>query len=181
MAERVFATKGYVASSVRDIAEEAGILSGSLYHHFTSKDDMLAELLQDYLTELYSRYVAASEIEDSAAALRGLIRVGYQSIADHHHIASILHNDYSYLRANPNFEFVHQYYRDVRTLWLTVIERGQQSGVLRDNFDVFDSYRVIMGGVLSASRWFTPGREADFENLIEMASTIYLEGLSRRT
>ena len=33
-AAKVFRTKGYHAATVRDIAEEVGILKGSLYHHF---------------------------------------------------------------------------------------------------------------------------------------------------
>jgi AcrR family transcriptional regulator len=36
-AAKVFRTKGHHAATVRDIAEEVGILKGSLYHHFASK------------------------------------------------------------------------------------------------------------------------------------------------
>ncbi|MEO5899125.1 MAG: helix-turn-helix domain-containing protein, partial [Ilumatobacteraceae bacterium] len=45
IASRVFATKGIAAATVRDIAQEAGILSGSLYHHFTSKEEMVREII----------------------------------------------------------------------------------------------------------------------------------------
>ncbi|TMJ43828.1 MAG: helix-turn-helix transcriptional regulator, partial [Alphaproteobacteria bacterium] len=40
-AAKVFRTKGYHAATVRDIAEEVGILKGSLYHHFASKEELL--------------------------------------------------------------------------------------------------------------------------------------------
>lgn len=39
----LFATRGYAATSIRDIAREVGILSGSLYYHFASKEDILLE------------------------------------------------------------------------------------------------------------------------------------------
>jgi AcrR family transcriptional regulator len=40
-AAKVFRTKGYHAATVRDIADEVGILKGSLYHHFESKEALL--------------------------------------------------------------------------------------------------------------------------------------------
>lgn len=38
-----FAMRGYAATSMRDIAADAGLLAGSMYHHFASKDEMLFE------------------------------------------------------------------------------------------------------------------------------------------
>jgi iron-sulfur cluster repair protein YtfE (RIC family) len=40
-AAKVFRTKGYHAATVQDIADEVGILKGSLYHHVKSKEDLL--------------------------------------------------------------------------------------------------------------------------------------------
>lgn len=42
-AAQQFALKGYAATSMRDIAAVAGLLAGSIYHHFASKDDMVLE------------------------------------------------------------------------------------------------------------------------------------------
>ena len=47
IATRVFAEKGIASATVRDIAQEAGILSGSLYHHFASKEEMVKEIVGD--------------------------------------------------------------------------------------------------------------------------------------
>jgi len=43
-AARLFAAKGYAATSIRDIAQQVGILSGSLYYHFASKEEVLLEV-----------------------------------------------------------------------------------------------------------------------------------------
>ena len=56
LAARMFAERGFRATTVRDIADAAGILSGSLYHHFDSKESMVDEILTGFLDELFGRY-----------------------------------------------------------------------------------------------------------------------------
>lgn len=49
VAARLFVERGYAGTSVRDIAKELGIANPSLYYHFKSKEEMLAELLAEPL------------------------------------------------------------------------------------------------------------------------------------
>ena len=55
-AAEMFARKGLRATTVRGIADAVGVLSGSLYHHFPSKDAIVDEVLSRYLDEIRSRY-----------------------------------------------------------------------------------------------------------------------------
>ena len=48
LAATMFAERGLRATTVRDIADSAGILSGSLYHHFKSKEQMVEEVLRGF-------------------------------------------------------------------------------------------------------------------------------------
>ena len=45
---RLFSTRGYRATSVRDIAEAAGVSTGNLYHHFPDKEAIFRTLLDEY-------------------------------------------------------------------------------------------------------------------------------------
>ena len=60
-AVRVFARKGYHTSRVGDIAEEAGVAHGLLYHYFRSKEELLEAVLDQhyFLPEL--RRIASSD------------------------------------------------------------------------------------------------------------------------
>jgi AcrR family transcriptional regulator len=70
-AVRVFARKGYHTSRVGDIAEEAGVAHGLLYHYFRSKDEVLETIFRDTWTEL----VADTErIEHAGVPLREQLR-----------------------------------------------------------------------------------------------------------
>ena len=52
LAATMFADRGLRATTVRDIADAAGILSGSLYHHFASKEEIFAQILLGHLNLL---------------------------------------------------------------------------------------------------------------------------------
>ena len=54
-AVRVFARKGFHASRVGDIAEEAGVAHGLLYHYFSSKDEVLETIFREHWTALLER------------------------------------------------------------------------------------------------------------------------------
>src|SRR3546814_14258011 len=56
LAATMFADRGLKSTTVRDIADSAGILSGSLYHHFKSKEQMVEEVLKDFLDWLFESY-----------------------------------------------------------------------------------------------------------------------------
>ena len=56
IAAGLFAEKGFKNTTVRDIADASGILSGSLYHHFDSKESMVDEILSSFQEELFGAY-----------------------------------------------------------------------------------------------------------------------------
>jgi AcrR family transcriptional regulator len=66
-AVRVFARKGFRTSRVADIAEEAGVAHGLLYHDFRSKDEVLDEIFRRTWSNLAE---ALRELEASGAPLR---------------------------------------------------------------------------------------------------------------
>jgi len=61
-AARLFGGRGYHATSMRDIAKEVGMLSGSIYYHFESKEEMLLAVYEEGLRRI-------ADGVDSAVAL----------------------------------------------------------------------------------------------------------------
>jgi TetR/AcrR family transcriptional regulator, fatty acid metabolism regulator protein len=66
-AVRVFARKGFHASRVGDIAEEAGVAHGLLYHYFTSKDQVLEAVFHENWSVLLARIESVEESDEPAA------------------------------------------------------------------------------------------------------------------
>ena len=66
-AVRVFARKGFHASRVGDIAEEAGVAHGLLYHYFKSKDKVLEAVFHENWSILIARIESVEETDEPAA------------------------------------------------------------------------------------------------------------------
>jgi AcrR family transcriptional regulator len=65
-AVRVFARKGFHASRVGDIAEEAGVAHGLLYHYFRSKDEVLEAVFDENWSVLLARIASVEETDEPA-------------------------------------------------------------------------------------------------------------------
>ena len=76
-AAKVFRTKGYHAATVRDIAEEVGILKGSLYHHFASKEELLYLVVKEPIAQMYR---TISEIAGAAKVTKAAFCTGPNKI-----------------------------------------------------------------------------------------------------
>ena len=76
----LFGTKGFSATSVDDLAAEAGVTTGALYHHFKTKTDLFAAVFETVHVELLGRAATASAKAKRGHA-DGLLK-GFESFLD---------------------------------------------------------------------------------------------------
>lgn len=178
VAAELFATKGYAATTVRDIADNSGILAGSIYHHFSSKEAMLDEILRDFLSRLYERF---SEIErqgdDPREALSKLIRVSFGWIHEAPHAVAVYQNESDNLIGQEAFAYVGDYSLKIEHIWLRVLTAGQTSGVFRPDLDIKVSYLFVRDAIWSSVRWYRPGGQLTSERLADEFLALALNGL----
>lgn len=178
IASQVFAEKGIANTTVRDIAEMAGILSGSLYHHFESKDQIVAEVLADGLREAGERDAAiVAEAPDPRVALHRLIVKFVAWVGQETQVARILANDKKYLRDTADLAEVELERQANRRLWTEVVETGVESGVFRSDLDPEIVVRAILDGALASVRWLPPVGTADPVDVGEELARFYVAGL----
>lgn len=60
---RVFHKKGYASASIQDVADEVGVLKGSLYHYIDSKEDLLARIFEDSAGQFEELMVEVGKLE----------------------------------------------------------------------------------------------------------------------
>jgi TetR/AcrR family transcriptional regulator, cholesterol catabolism regulator len=180
IAARLFAEKGFKNTTVRDIADAAGILSGSLYHHFDSKESMVDEILRTFQEELFGQYdaILAGDL-DPLARLEQAVLVSFEAIDEHRDEVAIFQNEAAYLLTFDRFAYLADRNRQSREVWLTLLRNGIDAGVLRDDLDVELTYRFIRDTVWVAVSWYRPGGRRTHTEIARQYLSILLEGISR--
>ncbi len=178
VAAGLFATKGYAETTMRDIADATGILAGSIYHHFSSKEAMLDELLRGFLADLHERFAAAErENADPQETLSALIRISFSCIHDSPHAVAVYQNESPNLQRQESFAYVRDYSLRNEQIWLRVLTAGQEAGLVRPDLDVKVTYLFIRDAVWSAVRWYRPGGHLSPETVADQYLDLLYGGL----
>lgn len=179
LAATMFAERGLKSTTVRDIADSAGILSGSLYHHFKSKEQMVEEVLKDFLDWLFVRY---QEILDSAPSpldrVKGLFMASFEAIEHRHAQVVIYQDEAKRLSSLPQFAFVDDRNREQRKMWVDLLHEGIEDGSLRPDLDVDLVYRFIRDTTWVSVRWYQPGGPLTAEQVGAQYLAIVLGGIT---
>jgi TetR/AcrR family transcriptional regulator, cholesterol catabolism regulator len=179
-ATSVFAEKGIIAATVRDISERAGILSGSLYHHFASKEEMIAEILTPVIRsqlDEFDRIVA--EHDDPIEVLRLVVAAEIAQSAANPGVARILRQDEHHIRDFAGLDRVVRQRRAIRDRVESVITNGIDNGQFRLDCDPSVASMVLFDVVLGAYRHLKPTGPYDTKELTHQLTALILEGLLR--
>lgn len=172
-AVRVFARKGFHAARVGDIAEEAGVAHGLLYHYFSSKDEVLATIFRETWTDLLD---AVSDVEKSEAGAREQLR----------QVAAILLRSW---RRNP--DLVRVLVREVTRsseverrigeidaafeALERIVRKGQSKGELREDLDARLAAVVFYGALEEILTGWVLGQIPDDDEDIARAEQTVVE------
>jgi TetR/AcrR family transcriptional regulator, fatty acid metabolism regulator protein len=144
-AVRVFARSGYHTSRVGDIAEEAGVAHGLLYHYFSSKEDVLATLFRENWADLLDRFERVAESDEPAdEQLRGIAKILLRTWRNDPDLVRVMVRE---VARSPHLqEQVDEIGRGFATIQ-RVIERGQAAGVFRADLDPRLASWIFYGGL----------------------------------
>jgi TetR/AcrR family transcriptional regulator, cholesterol catabolism regulator len=179
LASKIFADKGYASTTVREIADAAGILSGSLYHHFASKEAMLDEIMHgflDHIVEQYRATVAAGG--DPIDVLRALIREAFSSLGGNPAALAVMINEFNFLVQFPRFAYLREGAEETERLWTGVIEAGMRTGVFRSDIDARMIYRFMRDTIWISVRWYRPEGKYSPEEIADFYVAMLLDGLA---
>jgi AcrR family transcriptional regulator len=148
IAADIFARKGFQGTTVREIADAAGILSGSLYHHFDSKEAIVDEVLSELVNELMADYRAIVDAGDEPVpTLCRLVRHQFRALRRHRAAITTANNDAHHLRRLPRLAYLDESEVAFAAIWTDVLRRGVADGSLRPDLDPDLLWTFIRGAV----------------------------------
>src|SRR5260221_6969932 len=157
-AAEMFARKGIRSTTVRGIADAVGVLSGSLYHHFDSKDAIVQEILMGFLEAIRIRYgEVLARGQGAARSLHDIVLTSLQLAREQPDATAIYQNELQYLRERPRFKEVQAAAADVQGIWLGVMEQGVADGSFRDDIAPRIFHRLGRGAGWPSRRGHPPG------------------------
>jgi AcrR family transcriptional regulator len=180
VAGQVFAEHGFAHTTMRQIGDASGTGAGSLYHHFTSKDEILLELLESLQRDiLRDLKLVIDRGEDPLTTLTAMIELAIRYVLERRDESKILMNDYPYVVGSPVFAPVVKATDESTRIWLGVLRDAAEAGQLRDGVDVNIAFSMLFGSIFSSLRFYNPRGKVSRAVYTEKMTTQLVEGLRR--
>lgn len=179
-AARLFHDRGYMGTSMDEVAEEVGLTKGSLYHHFPSKAEILKEIYEEAVDFILSHVDRHPEDATASEVVRLLMKDVLELIRDHPYHVTVYYQEMRWLRewlpeaeADRILKKVEGYVSYVKD----VIRRGVANGEFRP-VDESISARVLIGTSSWAHQWFRPNGRLSLDEVAGICADIFLTGVA---
>jgi len=175
-AAQVFSQKGFHGASMNDIAYAVNLQKASLYHHVSSKQEILSDLLEQALHILLER-ISAISLRDISPdkKLRLMIREYLQILADNGDLATVLLFEHRALERRQHARHVPN--RDkFELLWRNVIAEGMEGNIFKCDDNAL-AVRALLGLLNWTITWYRPDGEKSIEQIADDYSNLLLNGL----
>ncbi len=170
----LFRHKGFERTTVRDIATAVGILSGSLFHHFSSKEDILKEVISEAIEVTLAKMSASVDESDSIeGALKALIVCELETVTGESGAAvGLLISEWRSLSEQGQSAML-ELRSAYEGVWLEVLRSASRLGKIR--VEPILMRKLIAGALNWTHTWYKDGRsyqQADIaEQLLSMVLT----------
>lgn len=177
-AARLFVGQGYARTTVRDLARAVGIQSGSLFHHFQSKEEILvvvmAEVIERNLERMHS---AIATTRSPIERLRALIRCELESIhGDTGDAMSLLVREWQSLSPSSQARVLELRDRYER-IWLESLAAAQSELL---PIEPFILRRLLVGAIMNTATWYRRDGTLSLDQLSSHVLALALESRQAR-
>lgn len=164
---RVFAEHGYHGSRVGDIAEDAGVAHGLLYHYFASKEDVLRTIFVENWGELIARFRAVEGSHEPAQdKLEGIAKILLRTWRNDPALVTVMVRE---VARSHELEGQVEDVREAFVIIQRVIEEGQATGAFRPGVDARLASWVVYGALEEMLTGWVLGQLPDGEEDVEKA------------
>jgi AcrR family transcriptional regulator len=147
VATKLFAKYGFAGTSMDEIAERVGIRKASLYHHFSSKQEIYEELIKRVFAEIIKIFQVSFSSGDILKDAENLISKIMNFILQNEDYVKILLREL--LDENlPVKQFALEYVPKILSFGSEILERGRKEGIFKENVDPIQLSITLAGAII---------------------------------
>lgn len=172
-AAHLFKTNGFDKTTVRDLAKAVGIQSGSLFHHYPNKQEILKQVMQQaILLNVHRVQLALSQNQDIRSKLQALILCELQAILleTGAEMAVLVHEWRSLSQENQ--QYMLSLREEYEQFWLSNLEQAQQQGLI--DLPPAILRRLVAGSIYWSINWYKTSGDIALEQLAQMTLRMIL-------
>ena len=175
---RLFCEKGYLATTMDDIARELDITKPALYYYINTKHDLLYAICEAAINELIE---GVREIEkadgDPETKLHDLVRWHVTMFARNGDMLSVYLADEGELPTEKR-DYIRSLSREYESIYRDIIGRAVDEGVFRE-LDVPMVVRAISGMCNWLSSWYRPDGQMSSDEIADIFLDIIMNGCAK--
>jgi AcrR family transcriptional regulator len=157
-AAELFAEYGYEATTVRQIADRVGLLAGSLYHHFATKEEMLHAVMRSRIGLMVRDNLGITHLPANAEVrLLASAILRYRHYVEHWPFHAILLQEGRFFRRHPDFAYVVEAKAQAFGAQQATLREGMETGLFRAELDTYLVIGTIARLLSMAAAWFRSG------------------------
>jgi AcrR family transcriptional regulator len=181
VAARLFSARGYHGTSMQDLADELGLLRGSLYAHIGSKEELLFDVVDEGADRFLARGGEAVAASGGAAQrLRAFLAGHVETAIEHIDAATVFLNEWRYL--SPDLRSIIEDKRDrYEDMIRAIVDAGVTGGEFRTDADVRFAGLLVLSAGNWVYEWYRPGGPLGPNEIANRFSELIVRGLEART
>ncbi|MDH3500343.1 MAG: TetR/AcrR family transcriptional regulator [Acidimicrobiia bacterium] len=175
----LFNELGYAETSLRTLADRAGVKAGSIYYHFESKDVLLTEILRigmERMAAAYDQAMAAARQRPGREQIRAAIRAHLNALFTHGPFTTAHVAVFNRAPVDVRAEIV-PLRDDYESRWFTLYETLAATGDIRSDVDLHLARLTLLGSMNSAIEWFDPDGDESLDALVDEIARLHWGGI----
>ncbi len=174
-AAKLFREKGYAETTVRELAAEVGILSGSIFHHFSSKGEILFAVMKEVVVSMETALALALEEADTTEQkIRTLIVIELAFIhGKTRNATAVLISEWRSLTEEQQ-QYLLKERKAYFDLWHEVLAQAQQEGLT--HIEPIYLRQLLNGAIVWTAYWYKPGGALSMSALVERVLGLAING-----
>jgi TetR/AcrR family transcriptional regulator, cholesterol catabolism regulator len=174
---KLFSEKGYLKTSMNDVATAVGMTKGGLYHHVEKKEQLLYLIHKEMVDAFLDRLASCKSTKDPVKILTNCIEAHLKLIADYSPNMKIFFTELKHIEDAPGFNLIEEKRDKAFAILEDIIAEGIEMKKFRKDLDPFLVAMLMNGMANWFYHWYRKDGRLSIKKIVEMVQTFVLKGV----